>query len=75
MDKLSQEAQDILEVAFSIEHSHDHPSIPAILRKLAELIADEATPGYSCWGEGYYEAMCDVNDKLRKLADELDYGV
>lgn len=50
----------------------DRFGLAAALREFVEQIAAEATPGVSTWGEAYYQALCDVTDRLRSTASELD---
>jgi hypothetical protein len=37
-----------------------------------DAVTDEATPGQSVWGEGFYEGVCSTCDDLLAIAKELE---
>ena len=46
--------------------------VAAALRAAVDALADEATPGQSVWGEGFFEGVCRTCDDLLAIAKELE---
>ena len=49
-----------------------HTIAAAALRAAVTAVADEATPGQSVWGEGFYEGVCRTCDDLLAIVKELE---